>query len=173
MSTRKGMRTISKGVIIGIAIIIIVIGISVYIATRKPSSMSTALNTSSSYKSFSAITTSSSALAAGSSVNFYLPSFPTNAKYALVYFGDGNIKNISSQYTSYVYKYPGRYMIMYNFYTNKGSLIGGSSQSLIELTVSPNVSLELAPLISVPTITFNSTENPTAPLFNVSQKIYL
>ncbi|AFZ70555.1 PKD domain protein,extracellular solute-binding protein, family 5 [Caldisphaera lagunensis DSM 15908] len=175
MGTRENMRSISKGIIAGIVIIVIVIiGIGVYFATRKSSvSTSTKTSSTSSIQQLSAVSVSTNTLIAGSKVNFYLPNFPSGTKYAILYTGDGNEINVTSQYASYVYKYPGRYLVMYNVYSSKGSLIGGSYQNLIELTVSPNISDKIAPLITVPTITFNSTENPTAPLFNVSQKIYL
>jgi len=110
---------------------------------------------------------------AGQNLSVYIPNYNTNAKsFAVLYAGNGYAVNTSYDYVNLFYKYPGEYLIYYNVYEN-GVLIGSSSQNLMRIIITPNISYNMSQYLTVPTITFNSTENPSAPLFNVSQKIYL
>nr|WP_245529256.1 ABC transporter substrate-binding protein [Caldisphaera lagunensis] len=110
---------------------------------------------------------------AGQNLTVYLPNFKNNEnEYALIFVGNGSIVNATNNYAILNYVYPGNYLIYYELYQN-GFLIGESENNLMKIVVTPNIPLNLSQYLTVPTITFNSTENPTAPLFNVSQKIYL
>ena len=110
---------------------------------------------------------------AGQNLSVYIPNYNINAKgFAILYAGNGYAINTSYNYVNLYYKYPGDYLIYYNVYQD-GKLIGSSSQNLMRIIITPNISYNMSQYLTVPTITFNSTENPTAPLFNVSQKIYL
>ncbi|AFZ69985.1 ABC-type oligopeptide transport system, periplasmic component [Caldisphaera lagunensis DSM 15908] len=193
-------RSISKGVVAAIVIIIIIVAlVGVYYAIKKPSvvtttssTISTTTTTTSSTISTTTTTTSSTTTSspisvtvlspvapssyttvAGTPINFVLSSFtPSSNRYALFYAGNGTVINTTSQYESVNYTYPGHYLVYYEVYQN-GMLIGSSSTNLIEITVAPNIPSSLSGLVSVPVITFNTTDNPTAPIFTVGEKIYL
>ncbi|MFP3257591.1 MAG: ABC transporter substrate-binding protein, partial [Candidatus Nanopusillus acidilobi] len=176
----RNNRSISKGIIVGVIILVIIIAaVGIYYATKKPSvpitttTSTTTTTTTSSVSSLSPVAVSTYATVAGTPINFVLSSFtPSSNKYALFYAGNGNVINTTSQYVSVTYNYPGHYLVYYNVYQN-GLLTGSSLSNLIEITVAPSISESLAPLVTVPTITFNISKNPTAPVFTTGETVYL
>ncbi|MFP3295925.1 MAG: ABC transporter substrate-binding protein, partial [Caldisphaera sp.] len=191
----RNNRSISKGIIVGVIIVVIIIAaVGIYYATKKPSvptttttsttttttpplttttSTTTTTTTTTTVSSLSPVAVSTYATVAGTPVNFVLSSFtPSSNKYALFYAGNGSVINTTSQYVSVTYNYPGHYLVYYNVYQN-GLLTGSSLSNLIEITVAPSISESLAPLVTVPTITFNISKNPTAPVFTTGETVYL
>jgi ABC-type transport system substrate-binding protein len=192
------MKGVSKGIIAVIVVVIIVIvgGVAAYYATKKPSVTTsttststttsippvtsttttfttTSTSTTTSVSSLSPVAVSSYATVAGTPINFVLSSFtPSSNKYALFYPGNGKVINTTSKYVNVTYNYPGHYLVYYNVYQN-GVLTGSSLSNLIEITVAPSIPESLAPLVTVPTITFNITRNPTAPVFTTGETVYL
>ncbi len=185
------MKGVSKGIIAVIVVVIIVIvgGVAAYYATKKPSVTTsttststtttssvppvTSTSTTTSVSSLSPVAVSTYATVAGTPINFVLSSFtPSSNKYALFYPGNGKVINTTSQYVNVTYNYPGHYLVYYNVYQN-GVLTGSSLSNLIEITVAPSIPESLAPLVTVPTITFNITRNPTAPVFTTGETVYL
>ncbi|AFZ70125.1 PKD domain protein,extracellular solute-binding protein, family 5 [Caldisphaera lagunensis DSM 15908] len=182
-------RSLSKGALYGIIIVIIVViivgGVAAYYATKKPITTTTTTSTTTTtttsitsttpttFSTLSPVATSTYASVAGTPINFVLSSFtPSSNRYALFYAGNGKIINTTSQYVNITYNYPGHYLVYYNVYQS-GSLIGSSLSNLIEITVAPNVPSSLSDLVTVPTITFNITRNPTAPIFSTGETVYL
>ncbi|MGC9183318.1 MAG: ABC transporter substrate-binding protein, partial [Caldisphaera sp.] len=165
-------RSISKGLIISVFVIVVVIIVGAYIGITYINKNKTTMQSSStSSQSLSILKPASPAsltAVANSPLSVFLPEYtPSNGVYALVYTGNGSIINTTTNYVNLKYKYPGVYLIYYVVY-QKGILYGSSYQSLMRIVITPNISLSLSQYLTVPTITFNSTENPTAPLFNVS-----
>ncbi|MGC9048531.1 MAG: ABC transporter substrate-binding protein, partial [Caldisphaera sp.] len=153
----------------------IVGGVAAYYATRKITTTSTSTTTSTtvSFSTLSPVATSTYTTIASTPINFVLSSFtPSSGRYALFYPGNGQVINTTSQYVSVTYNYPGHYLVYYNVYQS-GSLTGSSLSNLIEITVAPNVPTSLEGLVTVPTITFNITKNPTAPVFTTGEEVYL
>jgi Bacterial extracellular solute-binding proteins, family 5 Middle. len=171
-------RSISKGLVISILVIAIVligayVGIMYTHKSKNTSSMPSSSTSSQTLSILKPVSPASLNTIASSPLSVYLPGYTSsNGGYALVYTGNGSIINTTNSYVNLLYKYPGVYLIYYVVY-QKGSIYGSSSQNLMRIIVTPNISLSLSQYLTVPTITFNSTENPSAPLFNVSQKIYL
>ncbi|AFZ69927.1 PKD domain protein,extracellular solute-binding protein, family 5 [Caldisphaera lagunensis DSM 15908] len=184
-------RSLSKGALYGIIIVIIVViivgGVAAYYATKKPITttttttstttstpvITTSTTTTTTLSTLKPVATSTYASVAGTPINFVLSSFtPSSNRYALFYAGNGKIINTTSQYVNVTYNYPGHYLVYYNVYQS-GSLIGSSQSNMIEITVAPNVPSSLSDLVTVPTITFNITRNPTAPIFSTGETVYL
>ncbi|MFP3228536.1 MAG: ABC transporter substrate-binding protein, partial [Caldisphaera sp.] len=171
-------RSISKGLVISILVIAIIligayVGIMYTHKSKNTSSMPSSSTSSQTLSILKPVSPASLNTIASSPLSVYLPGYTSsNGGYALVYTGNGSIINTTNSYVNLLYKYPGVYLIYYVVY-QKGSIYGSSSQNLMRIIVTPNISLSLSQYLTVPTITFNSTENPSAPLFNVSQKIYL
>ncbi|MEB3691495.1 MAG: ABC transporter substrate-binding protein [Caldisphaeraceae archaeon] len=117
------------------------------------------------------VTTTYSAVA-GTTIHFFLASFkPSSGSYAILYLGNGKTIKTTTQHVSYTYNYPGHYLVYYNIYKN-GALTGSSMSNLIEITIAPKVPASIAPYVTVPTIVFNVTKNPTAPIFTVGEAAY-
>ena len=90
---------------------------------------------------------------------------------ATVYFGDGNEANTTST-VSYTYTNPGRYLVAAQEFVN-GQPVSSTFSALQTIQITPQVSASVAPLISIPTITFNVTRNPSAPVVHVGDQVYL
>nr|WP_157463259.1 ABC transporter substrate-binding protein [Caldisphaera lagunensis] len=187
---RSSSRVTLYVIVVVVIVLIIVGGVAAYYATKKPimttTSSTTTYITSTTTSTTSSTTTSTITLStlkpvatstyasvAGTPINFVLSSFtPSSNRYALFYAGNGKIINTTSQYVNVTYNYPGHYLVYYNVYQS-GSLIGSSQSNMIEITVAPNVPSSLSDLVTVPTITFNITRNPTAPIFSTGETVYL
>ncbi len=90
---------------------------------------------------------------------------------AAVYFGDGHEANTASTVT-YTYPNPGRYLVAAQEFVN-GQPVASTFNALQTIQITPQISASLAPLISVPVVTFDITRNPSAPVVRVGDKVYL
>jgi len=87
-------------------------------------------------------------------------------------FGDGNVINATSTNVTYTYKYGGHYLVLVEEYIGN-KLVSSNINSTLPITVQPSIPSNLSDLVSIPTISFNSTRNPTAPIVNVGETLYL
>jgi len=87
-------------------------------------------------------------------------------------FGDGNVINTTSSNVTYTYQYGGHYLVLVNEYIGN-KLVSSTANSSLPIVVEPIIPSNLTGLVSIPTISFNSTRNPTAPIVNVNQTLYL
>ena len=90
---------------------------------------------------------------------------------ATVYFGDGHEANTTSTLT-YAYQNPGRYLVAAQEFVNDQP-VASTFNALQTIQVTPQVSASLAPLISVPAVSFDVTRNPSAPVVRVGDNVYL
>ncbi len=90
------------------------------------------------------------------------------------YLGNGHVVNVSSSSptVNFAYSMPGRYLVMAQELIN-GKIATSTSSSLLLIQVTPNINTTVAPLISVPVISFNATRNPNAPVVSAGQPVYL
>jgi len=150
-----------KGLWITVAIVVVVIIIAAVIATTyKPVPTFTA-----------GISTTSLVVTQGTPIQFSVVNNNTNVKYVLWYTGDGKVTN-GSAVLSYTYNTPGKYLVSAVIFSTTGQNVS-TQNSMYQITVTPNINQTLAPYVSVPVVTFNVTRNPTAPVVNVSQTLYL
>jgi len=87
-------------------------------------------------------------------------------------FGDGNVINTTSTNVTYTYKYGGHYLVLVKEYIGN-KLVSSNINSTLPITVQPSVPSNLSDLVSIPTISFNSTRNPSAPIVNEGETLYL
>ena len=90
---------------------------------------------------------------------------------ATVYFGDGHEANTTST-VSYAYPTPGRYLVAAQEFVN-GQPVSSTFNALQTIQVTPQVSESLAPLISLPAVAFDVTRNPSAPVVQVGDNVFL
>jgi peptide/nickel transport system substrate-binding protein len=106
----------------------------------------------------------------GASTTFNVYGLESNGV-ASIYFGDGEEDNTTSILT-HTYQNSGRYLV------GAVELVGGQAvastfNALETIQVTPKVDLSLAPLISLPVITFDVARNPSAPVIRVGDQAYL
>jgi peptide/nickel transport system substrate-binding protein len=90
---------------------------------------------------------------------------------ATVYFGDDHEANTTSTVT-YTYHTPGRYLVAAQEFVNDQP-VASTFSALQTIQVTPQVSASLAPLISVPAVSFDVTRNPSAPVVRVGDNVIL
>jgi ABC-type transport system substrate-binding protein len=90
---------------------------------------------------------------------------------ATVYFGNGHEANTTS-FVAYTYLTQGRYLVAAEEFVD-GQPVSSTFNALQTIQITPQVSLSLAPLISIPVLTFDVTKNPNAPIFPVNSNAYL
>nr|WP_157463188.1 ABC transporter substrate-binding protein [Caldisphaera lagunensis] len=171
-------KSISRSLIVLLIIlVVVVIGILFsfyyYRSISSKSTSSTSTQTQSTLNSLKPASPASLTVIADNPISVFLPGYTSSkGSYALIYVGNGSVLNSTSNYVNVLYKYPGMYMLYYEVYQN-GLIYGSSSSNLITLVVTPNIPLNLSQYLTVPTITFNITRNPTAPIFSTGQTVYL
>jgi len=106
----------------------------------------------------------------GTAITFTVFGLESNGV-ATVYFGDGHAANTTS-FVAYTYLTPGRYLVAAQEFVN-GEPVSSTFNALQTIQVTPQISVSLAPLISVPVVTFDVTKNPNAPIFPVNSNAYL
>ena len=140
-------------------IIVLVVGIvvaTVYISRRPAPSISLAPTT------FVAVQ--------GTDIAFNVYGLESNG-IATVYFGDGHEANTTSSIT-YAYQNPGRYLVAAQEFVN-GQPVASTFNALQTIQVTPEVNESLGPLISVPALSFDRNKNPSAPVVQVGDQVYL
>jgi ABC-type transport system substrate-binding protein len=90
---------------------------------------------------------------------------------ATVWFGDGQSANTTSSVT-YTYQSPGKYLVAAQEYMN-GQPVASTFNALRVVQVTPKVDPAMAPKISIPTLAFNLTKNPSAPVVQTGDMVYL
>jgi ABC-type transport system substrate-binding protein len=108
--------------------------------------------------------------AQGANITFSVYGLESNGV-ATIYFGDGQEANTTSTLT-HAYQNAGRYLVGAEEFVN-GQSVASTFQALQTIQVTPQVSESVAPFISIPTITFNVSRNPSAPIIQVGEWLYL
>ncbi len=90
---------------------------------------------------------------------------------ATIYFGDGHEASTASTVT-YAYPNPGRYLVAAQEFVN-GQPVASTFNALQTIQITPQISASLAPLISVPVVSFDVSRNPSAPVVRVGDQVYL
>ncbi|MEM0118503.1 MAG: ABC transporter substrate-binding protein [Conexivisphaerales archaeon] len=159
ITNRKAISTLAVAIII--VIVVVAIAAAVYYVTLKPSQVTA-----------QPITLAPTSLVAlqGSSISFSVSGLVSKGE-ANVTFGDGHFA-LTNSTTTYSYQYPGRYLVAASEVLN-GKVVTSTYNSTRLIQVTPQVDPSLAPLISIPVITFNQTRNPGAPFVQVNQPVYL
>jgi peptide/nickel transport system substrate-binding protein len=106
----------------------------------------------------------------GASITFNVYGLESNGV-ATIYFGDGHEANTTSTLT-YGYQNAGRYLVGAQEFVN-GQPVASTFNALQTIQVTAKVDESLAPLISVPALSFDVTKNPSAPVVRVGDQVYL
>jgi ABC-type transport system substrate-binding protein len=106
----------------------------------------------------------------GANITFNVYGLESNGV-ATVYFGDGHEANTTSTLT-YTYQNAGRYLVGAQEFVN-GQPVASTFNALQTVQVTLQVSESLAPLISVPAVAFDVNRNPSAPVVQVGDNVYL
>lgn len=94
--------------------------------------------------------------------------------YAVVHMGDGEIVNTSTSSFTHIYNTPGTYFVYADEYGNANNTkFANTANALIKVTVVASIPVKLSQYVSVPTIYFNTTRNPGAPIVAAGSPIYL
>ncbi len=109
---------------------------------------------------------------AGQPIQFSLTNL-ASGQTARVYMGDGGIVTTSNNTFSYTYVTGGSYLVWLQVLASDGSVAQDGAGSLLKLTVLPDVPIQLAQYVAVPTIYFNTTQNPNAPITTSGATMYL
>lgn len=183
-SRQKQAVSKTVGVVAIIIIVIAAIGVIYYETSNHsvPSTSSVSTTPTSSTSPVVSSTTSSSvsALSVAPSSQIQTQGLPLsvtvyNAQSGATleyFFGDGTSLNSTSTTVNHNYTIPGHYLILVNELQN-GQMISTTSTSLQSVVITPYLNSSLAQLVSIPVITFNISRNPSAPVVNVGQKVYL
>ena len=153
------MKTIRKWAlaIIVIGVVVGVVGPTVYLTRRQIT------------PTFS-VAPSTLVAGQGANITFTVYGLEPNGV-ATIYFGDGHEANTTSTIT-YAYQNSGRYLVGARESVN--GLFAASTFGVLQtIQVTPKVNASLAPLISIPTISFDVSRDPAAPLLRVSDPVYL
>src|SRR3989449_1267382 len=109
----------------------------------------------------------------GQPLKFVVSSLKQGAK-ARVALGDGQVIETSDSSFNYSYSVPGNYLVwVQQFFASNGTVVSDYSASLFKVTIVPDIPFEMSQFVSVPTIYFNTSLNPTAPIAAVNTPIYI
>ena len=106
----------------------------------------------------------------GTQISFSVFGLQSNGV-ATIWFGDGQNANTTSTVT-YAYNTPGKYLVAAEEWVNSQP-VSSTFTSIRAVEITPIINLATAPLISIPTLAFNLTKNPTAPVVNVNDHVYV
>jgi peptide/nickel transport system substrate-binding protein len=94
--------------------------------------------------------------------------------YAIVHTGDGETVTTSASSFTHIYNTPGTYLVYAEEYgTTNNTKFADTANALIKVTVVASIPFQLAQYVSVPTIYFNATQNPSAPIVATGSPLYL
>src|SRR5437667_7057804 len=109
----------------------------------------------------------------GQPLRFVVSNLKQGAK-ARVHFGDGQVLETSDSSFNYSYSIPGNYLVwVQQFFPSNGTIVSDLAGSLFKVTIVPDIPFELAQFVSVPTIYFNTSLNPTAPIVAANSQVYI
>jgi ABC-type transport system substrate-binding protein len=163
------MASLSRTKILAVIVLAIVIVAAVsFFFTTKQASLSVS------------VATSASVGTAGLPITFTaIPSLSSASITSVVWnFGDGVNETVSGVTTTHTYVNGGRYLILaqvtatYQSFLFSSTVMGSNALALFPLTVAPSLAPDQAEEGSVPTISFPSAANPTAPVFNAGDTIH-
>ena len=106
----------------------------------------------------------------GTGITFNVYGLESNGV-ATIYFGDGHEANTTST-VSYTYPDPGRYLVAAQEFVN-GQPVSSTFNALRTIQVTPQINASLGPLISVPAVAFDVIRNPSAPVIQVGDNVFL
>ncbi len=118
------------------------------------------------------VQSASATATAGQPIGFSLTNLPAGST-ARVYMGDGGVVTTSNSTFTYTYVTGGSYLIWLQVLGSGGSVSQDRAGSLLKMTVLPDVPVQLAQYVAVPTIYFNTTQNPNAPITTAGSTMYL
>ncbi len=106
---------------------------------------------------------------AGQPMEFTIQGIPSGSS-ARVYLGDGTVRQTSNTTMPYTYTTPGTYLVYLDELDANGVKIADTAGSLLKIYVLPDPAVvsALAADVSPPTIAFNTTQNPNAPIGSTS-----
>lgn len=106
---------------------------------------------------------------AGQPVTFTATNLPSGDTLS-VNWGDGQATQTGIANTTFqhVYQVGGDYLIWFGVVASNGTVMQQNSQSLYTITILPDVPIDLGQYVAVPTVYFNNTVNPTAPVTAVN-----
>ncbi len=109
----------------------------------------------------------------GSAVTFQMTNLRSDA-YALVSTGDGQVVNTSSSSFTHIYDVPGAFLVYAReFGATNNTGFASTANALIKVTVVPTIPPQVAQYLSAPTIYFNTSLNPNAPLVGTGSQLSL
>jgi len=159
----------SRTRILAILVVIIVVfaAISFYF-TNRPTNFSVS------------VASSTSVGTVGSPITFtVIPSLSSASINSVAWnFGDGANQTASGSSVTHTYANGGRYLVLaqmtatYQSLLFQSSLVGSNSLALFPLTIESSLPADDADKASIPTISFPSASNPTAPLFGISDVVH-
>ena len=106
----------------------------------------------------------------GANVTFSVYGLESNGV-ATVYFGDGQEANTTSILV-HDYQDSGRYLVGAAEFVGEQQ-VASTFNALRTIEVTPQVNESLAPLISIPVVAFDVNRNPSAPVVQVGDQVYL
>jgi len=106
----------------------------------------------------------------GTAITFTVFGLESNGV-ATIYFGDGHQANTTSTVV-YTYPTPGRYLVGAEELVN-GLPVSSTFNALQTIQITTQVNATLAPLISVPAVSFDIARNPSAPVVEAGESVYL
>ena len=109
---------------------------------------------------------------AGQPIAFSLTNLAAGST-AHVRMGDGGDVVTSNNTFTYTYVTGGSYLVWLQVVGSDGSVSQDGASSLLKLTVLPDISVQLAQFVAVPTIYFNTTQNAKAPITTTGTPLYL
>ena len=157
MSNRALGRTIWAIIIIVILVVAMGAAVISYIATRPITQIS--------------LTTTTLATTQGTAITFSVLNLASDGK-ATIYFGDGQSATDSARSSTmtHTYEYAGTYIVTAQE-TVGGSTVSSTNSVMKQIEITPTVSSTLAPLISIPVISLNSTTNPNEPVVTANTPV--
>ena len=158
MSNRALGRTIWAIIIIVILVVAMAAAVYSYIATRPTTQISLSATTL--------------ATTQGTAITFSVLHLASDGK-ATIYFGDGQSATdltSSSSSATHTYEYAGTYLVTAQE-TDGGTVVSSTNSVMKTIEITPTVSSTLAPLISVPVISLNSTTNPNEPVVTANTPV--
>jgi len=106
----------------------------------------------------------------GANITFTVYGLESNGV-ATIYFGDGEEANTTSTLT-HAYENSGRYLVGAEEFVS-GQPVASTFNALQTIQVTAQVNASLAPSISIPTVAFDLDRNPSAPVVQVGDQVYL
>jgi ABC-type transport system substrate-binding protein len=164
LKNKKAFSRIAA-IIIVVVVLVIVIGIGAYVLTRPSTTTPTNTTVTVTPISLSPNTLTSTTT---QSLSFNVLSAASNGVIT-TYFGDGQSSTGTS--VTHTYANPGTYLVTAQETIN-GTVVSTTDNSTRNIIITPVVNSTLAPYISIPVITVNTTLDPTAPVVSVNTPVY-